>query len=216
MSIHIIGVAFSNLVRSVLLCCEEKNIAYSLGMQYQAQPIELKSSALTALNPLGKIPVLVHDDFILSETQSILRYLDRQFPSTSLQGRNNREQALIDQWCAVFNQQTDLICVRNYLLEWAFPKGDNGQLRTDVIAKAKPAVEQHLALLSSVLGDKPYWVGDALSLADLLLLPMLDYLLALPDGDTLFGPAENLRAYTQRLQQRPSSRKILRPKNQPA
>lgn len=212
MSIHIIGVPFSNLVRSVLLCCEEKNIPYSLSMQYQDHPIALKSSELTALNPMGKIPVLIHDDFCLSETQSILRYLDEQFPAVPLQGTNSRERALIDQWCAVFNHQTDLIFVRNYLLEWAFPKGENGQVRQEVVALASPAVEAHLGLLSASLGNKSYWVGDALSLADLLLLPMLDYLLGLPVGPQLFAPAENLISYTQRLRQRPSSRKILQTK----
>ncbi|HMW73631.1 MAG TPA: glutathione S-transferase family protein, partial [Cellvibrionaceae bacterium] len=111
MSVQIIGVPFSNLVRSVLLCCEEKNIPYSLSMQHQGQPIGLKSAALNALNPIGKIPVLVHDDFVLSETQSILRYLDAQFPAPGLQGKTPRERALIDQWCAVFNQQSDLIFV---------------------------------------------------------------------------------------------------------
>jgi glutathione S-transferase len=212
MSVHIIGVPFSNLVRSVLLCCEEKNIPYSLGMQHKSQPIALKSSELTALNPMGKIPVLIHDDFCLSETQSILRYLDQQFPAPYLQGANSRERALIDQWCAVFNHQTDLIFVRNYLLEWAFPKGDNGQVRKEVIAQATPAVEAHLGLLSAALGNKPFWVGEALSLADLLLLPMLDYLAGLPVGPQLFAPAENLLTYTQRLRQRPSSSKILQAK----
>ena len=209
MSVQIIGVPFSNLVRSVLLCCEEKNISYSLAMQYQNQPIALKSSELTALNPMGKIPMLIQDDFCLSETQSILRYLDGQFPTPPLQGANNRECALIDQWCAVFNHQTDLIFVRNYLLEWAFPKGENGQVRQDVIALATPAVDAHLSLLSAALGNKSFWVGEALSLADLLLLPMLDYLLGLPVGPQLFAPAENLITYTQRLRQRASSSKIL-------
>ncbi|MFO1367999.1 MAG: glutathione S-transferase family protein [Marinagarivorans sp.] len=212
MSVHIIGVPFSNLVRSVLLCCEEKNIPYSLGMQYHNEPIALKSRELIALNPMGKIPVLIQDDFCLSETQSIMRYLDAQFPTVPLQGTNNRERALIDQWCAVFNHQTDLIFVRNYLLEWAFPKGENGQVRQEVIALATPAVEAHLGLLSASLGNKTYWVGEALSLADLLLLPMLDYLLGLPVGPQLFAQAENLSRYTQRLRQRPSSSKILQAK----
>jgi glutathione S-transferase len=208
MSIHIVGVAFSNLVRSVLICCEEKNIPYTSGMTYQGQPIGLRSDELKALNPIGKIPVLVQDDFILSETQSILRYLDDQF-ATSLQGINAQQRALIDQWCAVFNHQTDLIFVRQYLLEFVFPKGENGQLRDDVVQAATPAVKKHLALLSAALGNKDYWVGDQLSLADLLLLPMLDYLLALPHGQALFDNAQNLIHYVEQLRLRPSCIKIL-------
>ncbi|HMW70519.1 MAG TPA: glutathione binding-like protein, partial [Cellvibrionaceae bacterium] len=93
--------------------------------------------------------------------------------------------------------------------EWVFPKGENGQLRQDVIDNATPAVKEHLALLSAALGTQHFWVGDALSLADLLLLPMLDYLLALPNGPALFAAAENLSAYTQQMRQRISSSKIL-------
>ncbi|MEY4588065.1 MAG: hypothetical protein RL497_141 [Pseudomonadota bacterium] len=219
MSIHIIGVSFSNFVRSVLLCCEEKNIPYTCGMDYQGQALSLHSDALNALNPLGKIPILIDDDFILSETQSILRYLDNQFPAPSLQGKSPQQRALIDQWCAVFNHPSDLIFVRQYLLEYASPKGENGQVRQDFIDAATPAVESHLHLLNTVLGNKPFWVGNELSLADCLLLPMLDYLLALPQGAVLFGRAEYLIRYVEQLRLRPSAVKILthKPKkNRPA
>jgi glutathione S-transferase len=208
MSIHIVGVAFSNLVRSVLLCCEEKNIPYTSGMTYQGQPISFRSDELKALNPMGKIPVLVQEDFILSETQSILRYLDEQFTS-SLQGADAQQRALVDQWCAVFNHQSDLIFVRQYLLEFVFPKGENAQVREDVVEAATPAVKNHLALLSKALGEKTYWVGNQLSLADLLLLPMLDYLLNLPHYQALFNNTENLIRYVERLRLRPSCVKIL-------
>ncbi|HEY6528735.1 MAG TPA: glutathione binding-like protein [Cellvibrionaceae bacterium] len=80
----------------------------------------------------------------------------------------------------MFNHQSDLIFVRQYLLEFVFPKGENGQLRDDVVQAVTPAVKNHLALLSTALSNKYFWVGDQLSLADLLLLPMLDYSLALP------------------------------------
>lgn len=209
MSVHIIGVHFSALVRAVLLCCEEKNIPYSSGMTFQEQPIALRTDALKALNPMGKIPVLVHDEFILSETQSILRYLDNQFTGASLQGTNPKHKAQIDQWCAVFNHQSDLILVRQYLLEFAFPKGENGQVRMDVVDEATPAVEAHLKILSQVLGNRLFWVGEAFSLADCLLLPILDYLESLPHSTQLFSQAENLIAYVQHLRLRPSARKIL-------
>lgn len=209
MSIHIIGVYFSNLVRSVLLCCEEKNIPYSCAMTHAGQAINLHSAALDELNPMGKIPILVHENFILSETQSILRYLDNQFSGHSLQGDSAQDKALIDQWCAVFNHVSDAIFVRAYLLEFAFPKGENGQVRMDVVEAATPKVEQHLQMLSKVLANRDFWVGTNMSLADCLILPMLDYLLALPHAQSLFRQAQNLPPYVERLRQRPSAQKIL-------
>ena len=113
----------------------------------------------------------------------------------------------------MFNHQTDLIFVRNYLLEWAFPKGENGQVRQEVIALATPAVvEAHLGLLSACLGNKTYWVGEGFKPCRSIVIAHAGLFVGATGGPQLFAPAENLSHYTQSLRQRPSSSKILQAK----
>jgi glutathione S-transferase len=54
------------------------------------------------------------------------------------------------------------------------------------------------------LGDKPYFVGDSVSLADLLLAPQLDFLRATPEWDPLTAKNPNLCEWLARMNERQS------------
>jgi glutathione S-transferase len=58
-----------------------------LGLEYEQIPLnpnegETRTAEYLALNPQGKIPTLVHDDFVLSETLAINIYLASNFPGS--------------------------------------------------------------------------------------------------------------------------------------
>src|SRR5207245_8499054 len=80
--------------RTVLAALQEKGVPYrfstvSLGT--------LRSPEHLARHPFGRIPVLEHDDFMLYETQAILRYLDRVLPEPALTPADPRQAARMDQ-----------------------------------------------------------------------------------------------------------------------
>jgi glutathione S-transferase len=58
------------------------------GAPYEARVLqygpEMKAPQFCALNPMGKIPVLCHDDTIVTETAAIVAYLADAFPETEL------------------------------------------------------------------------------------------------------------------------------------
>ena len=58
--------------------------------------------------------------------------------------------------------------------------------------------------LARQLGERPFFVGDALSLADLLLAPQLDFFRETPEWEPLTAPHANLRAWLARMNARPS------------
>lgn len=207
--IHIFGPQFSTFVRSVQLCCEEKGIPYTVGTGMNDQNVEFKGAQHLEWHPFGKVPVLLQGDRHLIETASICRYLDAVFEGPALQPDAPWLRAQVDQWSATLSLYVDQVLVRDYLLEFAFPKGEGGTVRTEKVREAEPEVTRVLALLEAQLGDGGYLVTDSFTIADAIAAPMLDYVFKLPTGETLAARAPLLVQYIQRLCERPSGQKVL-------
>ncbi len=207
--VHIVGPQFSTFVRSVQLVCEEKGISYRYGFKPDGEEIEFKSPSHLALHPFGKIPALLHNGQVIFETAPICRYLDAAFEGPALQPEDLLARAHVDQWCAALSSYVDQALVRNYLLEFAFPKGEDGSIRMDKVAAHQPAVIEMLTLLEQQLAGKEYFCGAQYSIADAILTPMLDYLSGLPHAAELMTATPELAAWTQRMQARDSGKQVL-------
>lgn len=208
-AVLIIGMQFSTFVRSVQLCCEEKGIPYTIGSEFNGQLIKPGTPELFALHPFGKIPVLVHGDRQLIETASICRYLDAAFAGPALQPEEPWLRAQVDQWTALLALYIDQVIVRRYLLEFVFPKGEDGSVRQEVVDAAKPELTRILTLLDEQLAEGTFLVGDTFTIADAIAAPMLDYLSGLPAAEGFLVDLPRLVAYVDRLRKRPSAAKVL-------
>ncbi|MES2826092.1 MAG: glutathione S-transferase family protein [Pseudomonadota bacterium] len=207
--VHIYGKHISNFVRSVQLCCEELAIPYTLGLDVKDQTIDFKSPQHFALNPFGKIPILLHGEHVLYETQTICRYLVDNFSGTAFQPKNAWQRAQVDQWCSAITLYIDKWVIRDYLLEFVFPKGENGSVRMDVAQAAMPAIITAVKILEDQLGANDFLVGNEYSLADILLAPILFYLVGGPNNSDLVTANSPLRNYVAKIQARPAAKKVL-------
>src|ERR1700761_8365280 len=92
------GRANSVNVQKVLWCCDELVLPYEridAGLQFGRND----EPAYLAMNPTGKIPTLIDDDFVLWESNSILRYLVRQYGESSpLYPVDARTSSRVDRW----------------------------------------------------------------------------------------------------------------------
>ncbi|GAA0812692.1 hypothetical protein GCM10009111_06990 [Colwellia asteriadis] len=204
--VHIYGASFSNFVRSVMLVCEEKNITYTTGFEVNSITVPFHSEQHFALHPFGKFPVLVENDFILPETASICRYLDSD---KALQPHDSKTRARHDAFCAHLSIDIDKALIRDYLIEFAFPKGENGEVRLDVAKQAIPAATNALKVIELQLTTRDIIGGKNLSIADALLAPMLAYLSSVPSGFNLLEDFPNLTEYLARLMTHDSCQKVL-------
>lgn len=207
--VHIYGPQFSNFVRSVQLCCEEKGIPYTLGTTVDGKRIDFQGERHLEWHPFGKVPVLLHGDRRLYETTAICRYLDATYDGPALQPRDPWLRAQVDQWSAVLALYVDQALVRRYLLEFVFPQGEDGGVRMGKVKEAQPDVSRMLTLLEGQLGEQEYLVGERFTIADAIAAPMLDYLLKLPPAKPLWADVPHLQTYVQRLAERESGRKVL-------
>ena len=72
------------------------------------------------------------------------------------------------------------------------------------IAAAMPRAQLVFGELARLLGDRPYFAGDALSLADLLIGPQIEFLSLTPEWAVRGVPHPNLVAWLARMEARPS------------
>lgn len=216
-SVHIYGPKFSNFVRSVMLVCEEKGIDYQTGFTINDNEISFKSEQHFELHPFGKLPVLLHNELSLPETACICRYLDSNFSGTSLQPEEPLAHAKHDALCALISIDIDKALVRDYLAEFAFPKGDNGEVRLNVAKQAQDNVRRALKVISNELtaSDIISVKSDSFNIADALIAPMLHYVTQLPASFNLITEFPAVEQYLNRLMARKSCQAVLQAKPLP-
>ena len=209
--VHIVGVQFSAFTRAVQFCCEEIGLEYSLGPIVNGHEYALRGPALRSINPFGKVPVLLDGNYTLYETQTICRYLDNVYNQSRLQPQEARQRALVDQWCAAITAYVDKAIVRNFLLEYLFPKGENGSVREDMVAAAIPKVINIVEILEQQLGERDFLVGDQFTLADVMLAPMANYLVTGPRHADLVKQDSAVRRYADRMLARSATKAVFIP-----
>lgn len=198
--VHIVpGSPFS---RAVLVTLEEKRAPYQL---VPVVPGTLRSPQHLSRHPFGRVPVLEHGDFRLYETQAILRYLDRVLPQPALTPLDPRGAALMDQLMNVndwylFHGAANVIGFQRIV----GPRLMGLAPDEAAIAAAVPKAQLVVAELARLLGTKPYFTGETVTLADLLIGPQVDFLEQTPEWEALSARHANLRQWLSRMQARPS------------
>jgi glutathione S-transferase len=207
MDLHIFGPGFSTLVRSVRLYCEEKALSYTYGMSLDGHSISWRCDEHRVLHPFAKVPVLLHADRHVFETSAICRYLDAVFPGRT-PAHDFATQTLIEQWSSALVTSVDAALVRNYILPLIGPSRPK-TLDPQALAAARLEAERTLAILDSQLGECPFICGELWSMADTLLVPMLDYLALITDPASVLGQYPRLMNYLERMRSRPSGCAVL-------
>jgi glutathione S-transferase len=68
-----------------------------------------------------------------------------------------------------------------------------------IIEGAKPKARQVFAELSRLLGRQTFFAGEKVSLADLMLVPQIDFFSQMPEWSELVVPHANLVAWHERM-----------------
>ncbi|MEM7444565.1 MAG: glutathione S-transferase family protein [Pseudomonadota bacterium] len=156
-----------------------------------------------AMNPNAKVPCLNDDGFVLWESHAIIRYLARRYGRDRLIPSDLQAEAVADQW-----------------IDWAINEGWAdlrpvfiGLIRTPPEDRDLKAIEKHqrllgrkLAMVDRWLAERPYMVGDTLSIGDIPVGCLVSrwYALDIPHRDL-----PNLYRWHRRLTQRPGFQRFV-------
>lgn len=192
----------SPAARAVIATLIEKGATFRVsGLSPRAHKVEPYLSR----HPFGKMPVLEHDDFVLYETQAILRYLDRVIPSPPLTPQDPRTAARMDQIMGISDWY--LFQGVNNVIGFHRVVGPRLMgLKPDeaAIAEAMPKAQVVFGEISRLLAHKAYLASQSLTLADLIVAPQLDFLAHTPEWTTLTSGRTNLTEWLANMNERKS------------
>jgi glutathione S-transferase len=192
----------SPFARAVMATLEEKRAPWRLAAM---TPQQLREPGHLARNPFGRMPAIEHAGFTLYETQAIVRYIDRVWPQPALTPKDARAAAQMDQAMNVndwylFQGCGNVIGFQRVVA----PKLLGLKPDEAAIAAAMPHARKVFAELSRLLADKPYFAGDQVSLAEMMLVPQFDFISRAPEWTQLTGTLPNLVSWFERASARPS------------
>lgn len=185
-TITVYGDPRSSYVRTVRMALAEKGVAYA------HEPVAPHTERVVAICPFGRVPAFRDGDFTLYETTAIVRYVDECFEGPSLIATNPWARAKMEQYVSLINCHGYDAMVRRYVLQYVFPKGPGGTPDRGVIDKALPEIKALLEVLDLAYGPRILLAGPSVTLADLLLAPIIFYLPQFPEGKTLLAAAPNV------------------------
>jgi glutathione S-transferase len=182
------------------------------GVEHELRPLEFgaqRSPEHLARHPWGKVPALEHGDVRLYETAAICFYVDAAFDGPSLQPRDPYQLARMHQFISISNNYLYGTAVPGYLLQYIFPSGPDGKPNREVIDKTIPSVRQTLEVLDRELGDRKWFAGDGITLAELFVCPLLLACGMFPEGAQLMAGLDNLARMKAQITDEPKFMSVI-------
>ena len=154
---------------------------------------EQKASGLLALNPMGKIPVLVDGDVVVTEVAAIALYLaDRYAAGRLAPALDDPRRGAYFRW-SLFAPSVIEPGAMAKLQKWEFRAGQAGWGDFDAMMKT----------IDHAIGSGPWLLGDMFSIADVVFGGTLRYMVRF--GMLQASPA--ITAYVERLGARPAAQR---------
>lgn len=147
------------------------------GLHFDYIPVHLlkngggqHSAEYRKVNPMGHVPALDHEGFLIAESVAILDYVDQMFPMKPLFLSHPKEKARVLQVCELINsgiQPLQNLKVNQY------QERELGMSKDQVAAWNKHWISQGLASLEQMLQSSAgtYCFGGEFSAADCFLVP---------------------------------------------
>ncbi len=200
-TIHHLGVSQSE---RIVWLCEELAIPYTL-QRYQRDPItRLAPAAYKALHPMGIAPVITDGDVVLAESGAIIEYVIARYGGGRLAigpERPNFPDYLF--WFHFANGTMMPSQMSSTLLAMIAGSQEN-----PLAAMINDRSERAFAMVENTLGEVPYFAGNELTAADIMMLFSLSTMRAFAHRDLSAFP--HIRAYLKRIGERPAYQRAMK------
>jgi glutathione S-transferase len=164
--LQIWGRANSVNVQKVLWCLHELDLAYEridAGMAYGKN----REPEYLTMNPNGRVPTLVDGDFVLWESNSIMRYFALAYrPQSSLYPQAPKLRASVDRW---LDWTLSTLQPVDRPVFWALVRTPVEQRDMAAIQKDADAEAAQWRIVDSYLATRRFITGDEFTLADIAL-----------------------------------------------
>ena len=159
---------------------------------------ELRRPEFLALNPAGKLPVLVDDDFVLNESVAIVLYLAEKYPQKGFLPTDLRARAEVYRWLLFTATEVEQPV-------WRIARHTNVYPIEKRLPAEIPIARQDFldmaAVMEKHLETRDVLVGESVTVADFVAAYTLD----MASMAHLLEALPNLRAYMDRMYARPKA-----------
>jgi glutathione S-transferase len=195
------GPAGSTYVWSTRLALAEKGVAHDL---VEVPFGEHRKEPHLSRHPFAKVPAFDHDGFQLYETQAILRYIDEGFPVAPLQPTDLHQFARMSQIMGIVDAYLWPSVAAGVLFNRVLAPRFGLPVDEAAVAAALPRARLCLSEIARLQGEQPYLVGERITLADLMVFPLLYFFAKLPEGAAMLDEHPGLAAWLRRIEGRQS------------
>jgi glutathione S-transferase len=193
------GNPMSTCTRKVLMTAAETNTPYEL-KTLDFTKGEHKSEAHVRRQPFGRIPAIEDDGFEMFESRAICRYVARK-ASSPLLPTDLKAYAKMEQWISIETSEFSAHAMK-FVYQYAFHRPQEAA----VMEAATKALEVTCTVMDKQLAQTPFIAGAAMTLADVMFMPYIDYAIGTPAKD-LLGKHPHLMTWWNKIAERPTWRK---------
>eukprot|EP01095_Lingulamoeba_sp_RSL-Kostka_P004783 TRINITY_DN15_c0_g1_i1.p1 TRINITY_DN15_c0_g1~~TRINITY_DN15_c0_g1_i1.p1 ORF type:complete len:211 (+),score=68.09 TRINITY_DN15_c0_g1_i1:87-719(+) len=195
MAIKLYGRSNSGNVQKVLVVLELSNIEYELILAGKPNPLNKENPEYLAINKFGLVPCIVDEEkgLTLTESNTIIRYLDDAYGDRSLSSKDPVEYAKVNQWQDIISTNKDKEAGHQLFLSLI---RNRFELTEELKVELETTATNFWDLVEDELNDHDYLASGSLSLADITIAPFLHRYLKL---DINRPEYPNIDAYYSRL-----------------
>jgi len=181
-------------------------VAMELGIDYEHIPVEIgdagaRTPEFLAINPNGRLPVIVDGDFVLFESLAITMYLAKKHGTGTLYPATVQGEALVAQWSLWAVTEVDRGVNIWSLHTIRLPKAEQDVAKRE---EALGVLKAPFKVLDAAVSKHPYLLGDTFTVADLNVTAVISRAV---DMDLSANP--NLKAWLYRCLERPKAKEAL-------
>jgi glutathione S-transferase len=176
MTLKIWGRLTSINVQKAMLCVEELDLPHEridAGLAFGI----VDTPEFRAKNPNGLVPVMEDDDFVLWESNAIVRYLAAKHAPGSLWPTDLRQRADADRW---MDWQTTTFQPAMGPAFMHLVRLPPEKREPSAVEPSRQKTEECVAIMESVLAKKRFIAGDGMTVGDIALGPAIHRWLNLP------------------------------------
>jgi stringent starvation protein A len=168
-------------------CARVRIVLAEKGVEYEPVDVDLddRPAWIYDKNPLGRVPVIEDDGFVLPESAVIMEYLEDRYAEPPLWPADPAERAA----ARLLVERFDRLSSPYYALR----RGDEG---------VRPRLGERLAELDALLAGRPFLTGREFGLADAAYLPWI--LRARANMGVDLADHAHLETWVERVAERPS------------
>jgi len=186
---------------------EEIGVPYEL-VQVDVAKGEHQQPAYKKLNPNGRIPTLVDDDFVIFETAAICQYLCDKHPNADPEANlvpplGTRERGRFYQWLTFMTNTIQVDFIHWFHPDWTFRDIER---QSALKARAEEELAEHFQVLSDGIGDHAFVTGARYTVCDIYLAMLTRWSRFLPSPAWTWP---NLRRIVEATYTRPAFQRMM-------